>query len=115
MKARIVRIGNSQRVRIPKPIKEQTGLRGEVDIIAEKDAVVIRPAARPRAGWAVVFREMAWRGDDRLLDDVGPTLSTWDKDVEPEVPITRGLKSELVVARSAALRISNEIEGGHRR
>lgn len=75
MIARIVRIGNSQGVRIPKPILEQTGLRGEVDIIAEKDALVIRPAARPRAAWAVAFREMARRGDDRLLDDVGPALS----------------------------------------
>ena len=80
MKARIVRIGNSRGVRIPKPILEQTGLHGEVDISAEKDAVVIRPAARPRAGWAAAFRAMAARGDDRLIDDAGPTLSTWDED-----------------------------------
>lgn len=80
MKARIVRIGNSRGVRIPKPILEQTGLRGEVDISAEKDAVVIRPASRPRAGWAAAFRDMAQRGEDRLLDDVGPTLSAWDEE-----------------------------------
>ena len=80
MKARIVRIGNSQGVRIPKPILEQTGLHGEVDISAEKDRLVIRAAARPRAGWADAFRNMARRGDDRLLDDVGPTLSAWDED-----------------------------------
>ncbi|MCY2993035.1 MAG: AbrB/MazE/SpoVT family DNA-binding domain-containing protein [Planctomycetota bacterium] len=52
MKARIVRIGNSQGVRIPKPILEQTGLHGDVDISADKDTVVIRPATRPRSGWA---------------------------------------------------------------
>jgi antitoxin MazE len=80
MKTRIVRIGNSQGVRIPKPILEQTGLHGEVEISAEQDAVVIRPATRPRAGWAAAFRAMARRGDDRLLDDVGPTLSPWDED-----------------------------------
>ena len=80
MKTRIVRIGNSQGVRIPKPILDQTGLRGEVDISADKDTVVIRPATRPRAGWAAAFREMARRGDDRLLDDVGPALSHWDEE-----------------------------------
>jgi antitoxin MazE len=47
MKTRIVQIGNSQGVRIPKPILEQTRLHGEVNISAEKDAVVIRRAARP--------------------------------------------------------------------
>ena len=80
MKARIVRIGNSQGVRIPKPILEQTGLHGDVDISADKDTVVIRPATRPRSGWAAAFRKMARRGDDCLLDDVGPTLSDWDEE-----------------------------------
>ena len=80
MKTRIVRIGNSRGVRIPKPILEQTGLCGEVEIRAEKDAVVIEAATRPRAGWDAAFREMARRGDDRLLDDVAPALSPWDED-----------------------------------
>ena len=80
MKARIVSIGNSKGVRIPKPILEQAGLEGEVEITAEDNAVVIRPAARPRAGWAEAFRKMAERGDDRLLDDVGSSLSRWDED-----------------------------------
>jgi antitoxin MazE len=80
MKTRIVRIGNSRGIRIPKPILEQTGLCGEVEIRAEKDAVVIRAATRPRAGWAAAFREMAQRGDDRLLDDVVPSQSNWDED-----------------------------------
>ncbi len=78
MKTRIVRIGNSQGVRIPKPILEQTGLRGEVHIQVENDAVVIRPATPPRAGWDEAFRQMANRGEDRLLDDVEPSLSAWD-------------------------------------
>jgi antitoxin MazE len=70
MKTRIVPIGNSQGICIPKPLLEQTGLSGEVEISAEGDALVIRPVKRPRAGWAAAFREMARRGDDALLDDV---------------------------------------------
>jgi antitoxin MazE len=74
MKTRIVRIGNSQGIRIPKPLLEQTGLGGEVEIRAEDNRLVILPAARPRAGWAAAFREMAERGDDALLDgDPPPT------------------------------------------
>jgi antitoxin MazE len=78
VKTRIVSIGNSRGVRIPKPLLEQTGLSGEVEISAEDDAVVIRPARKPRAGWAEAFREMSRRGDDALLDDA-PGLSGWDE------------------------------------
>jgi antitoxin MazE len=70
MKTRIVRIGNSRGVRIPKPLLEQTGLRGEVEITAEDGSLVIRSARRPREGWAAAFEEMARRGDDALLDGV---------------------------------------------
>jgi len=80
MKIRIVPIGNSHGIRIPKPLLEQTGLSGEVEISAEDDALVIRPVKRPRAGWAAAFQEMAHLGDDTLLDDMAPSLSDWDKD-----------------------------------
>ncbi len=80
MKTHIVRIGNSQGVRIPKPLLEQTGLCDEVEIIVQDDALVIRPIKKPRAGWAEAFEEMARRGDDALLDNVAPSLSSWDED-----------------------------------
>ena len=79
MKTRIVAIGNSQGIRIPKPLLEQTGLAGEVELSAENDALVIRPVRKARAGWAAAFALMARRGDDALLDDVGPSLSNWDE------------------------------------
>jgi antitoxin MazE len=79
MKTRIVPIGNSQGIRIPKPLLEQTGLSGEVELSAEDDALVIRPVKKPRANWATAFQTMARRGDDALLDDVAPSLSGWDE------------------------------------
>ncbi len=78
MKTRIVSIGNSQGIRIPKPLLEQTGLSGEVEISAENDALMIRPVKKPRAGWATAFQKMAQRGDDVILDDVAPGLSDWN-------------------------------------
>ena len=80
MKTRIVRIGNSQGIRIPKSLLDQTGLQGEVEIRAQADSLVIRPAKKPRAGWAAAFREMAQRGDDAMLDTTAPSLSRWDED-----------------------------------
>lgn len=80
MKTRIVRIGNSRGIRIPKPLLEQTGLHDEVEVTVQDGALIIRPAREARAGWAEAFREMARHGDDTLLDDPAPSLSSWDED-----------------------------------
>lgn len=80
MRAQIVRIGNSRGVRIPKPLLEQTGLSGEVEIIVADDALVIRPVKQPRQHWAAAFQEMARHGDDALLDGEAHRLSRWDED-----------------------------------
>jgi antitoxin MazE len=80
VKTRIVPIGNSQGVRIPKPLLEQTRLHGEVEISAEEDSLVIRPVKQPRAGWSAAFQEMARRGDDDALGQIAPGLSDWDGD-----------------------------------
>ena len=79
MKTRIVSIGNSQGIRIPKLLLEQTGLSGEVEISAEGRVLRIEPVKRPRANWAAAFQGMARLGDDGLLDD-GPGTSAWDED-----------------------------------
>lgn len=80
MKTRIVRIGNSRGIRIPKPLLEQTGLCDEVEVSVQDDALIIRPVRKARAGWAAAFREMARRGDDAPLDQAPSGLSSWDKD-----------------------------------
>jgi len=79
MKARIVRIGNSKGIRIPKPLIEQTGLSDEVTIEAEGNRLVIRAVRRPRAGWAEKFQAMAAAGEDQLLDGDAVATSEWDK------------------------------------
>ncbi len=79
MKTRIVPIGKSQGIRIPKPLLEQTGLRGEVEISVQDNSLIIRPAARLRAGWAAAFQEMAKQDDDALLDSDAPNLTAWDE------------------------------------
>ena len=73
MKARIVRVGNSRGVRLPKPLLEQAGLLDEVEIHAEPGRIVIESATRPRSGWSDAAREMAARGEDGLIDEAPPT------------------------------------------
>jgi antitoxin MazE len=68
VKARIIQIGNSRGIRIPKTLLEQAHLTEEVQIEARANEIVIRSSRRPREGWDEAFREMAARGDDRLLD-----------------------------------------------
>lgn len=78
MKARIVQIGNSRGIRIPKVWLDQLGLGEEVEVAVQKDKLVIRRAHRPRQGWDEAFRSMAERGDDRLLDK--PAATKWDRE-----------------------------------
>lgn len=73
MRARIVRVGNSRGVRLPKPLLDEAGLPEEVEIHAEPGRIVIEAAVRPRAGWAEAARQMAASGEDGLLDPPTPT------------------------------------------
>ena len=77
MKTQIIRIGNSQGVRIPKPFLRHSNIEKDVEIEAQDNQIVIRASKRPREGWEEAFRLMAKHGDDCLLDD--PLNQTsWD-------------------------------------
>jgi len=80
MKTKVVRIGNSQGIRIPKPVLAQVGFPEEVELEVGEDQIILRPASRPREGWDEAFRAMADMGDDELLDaSTGPSTS-WDEE-----------------------------------
>ncbi len=53
----IIRIGNSHGVRIPKLLLKQSGIHGEVEIMAKKGEIVIKQKKHPRDGWAERFRK----------------------------------------------------------
>ncbi|MGH6897945.1 MAG: AbrB/MazE/SpoVT family DNA-binding domain-containing protein [Geminicoccaceae bacterium] len=78
MKAKIIRIGNSQGIRIPKPILEQTGLGENVELEVVDNQIIIRPSSDPRAGWKAAFERMAREGDDTLMDP-DSISSDWDE------------------------------------
>lgn len=76
IRTRIVKVGNSQGIRIPKPLLEQSGIDTEVEIEVHSDRLIIRAVGRSRVGWDEAFATMAERKDDVLLDDANTT--TWD-------------------------------------
>ncbi|MGH9784624.1 MAG: AbrB/MazE/SpoVT family DNA-binding domain-containing protein [Terriglobia bacterium] len=76
MKARLVRIGNSRGVRLPKPVIEEAGLTDEVEVRVRDGAVVIRRIAPARSGWAEAAQRARQQGDDHLLDE--PTKTHFD-------------------------------------
>jgi antitoxin MazE len=74
MKARIIRIGNSRGIRLPKALLDQSGLSDEVQVEVKGDRVVIHSCRLPRDGWADAFRLLA---DDVSLDE--PTSASFDE------------------------------------
>lgn len=79
IKSRVIRIGNSQGIRIPKPLLEQAGLSDEVELEAQAGQLIVRPARQVRAGWEESFRQMALNGDDQLLDAEALALTEWEE------------------------------------
>jgi antitoxin MazE len=79
MRARIVKIGNSQGIRIPKPILEQSGITEDVEIEVQDNQILIRPLLNPRSGWDTAFRKMAESGDDMLIGTGEPISHSWDE------------------------------------
>ena len=67
-KTRIVQIGNSRGIRVPKVLLEHAQLPDDVELQAENGRLIVRAARGPRAGWADAAKTMHARGDDRLLD-----------------------------------------------
>ncbi|MFM8790900.1 MAG: AbrB/MazE/SpoVT family DNA-binding domain-containing protein [Solirubrobacterales bacterium] len=78
MKTKIVAIGNSRGIRIPKHLLERSRLSGEVDLVAREGTLVVRAVKHPRAAWGDAFRVMATRHDDRLIEEPCPS-SAWDR------------------------------------
>lgn len=79
-KTRIIKIGNSQGIRIPKLLLEQAEIGEDVELEVQGRNLVIRPARGIRDEWDKKFAQMAEKGDDQLLDAETMSTSNWDTD-----------------------------------
>jgi antitoxin MazE len=71
MEVSVIQIGNSKGIRLTKTLLEKYNIKDTVDLILEKDYIILRPKSVPRKGWEKSFKKMHDNGDDKLLvDDV---------------------------------------------
>ena len=82
MKVKIVKIGNSKGIRIPKVLLRQTGIDDEVNLEVEDDQIILRPSKKSvRKGWNSSFRKMAEFEDDQLVDEENlPSQTAFEED-----------------------------------
>lgn len=80
MKTRLIRIGNSRGIRIPKPLLDEAGLEDEVEIKLKNKSLVIRRAKKPREGWAESAAEMAKHGDEHVWKEGELLTNSWDEE-----------------------------------
>src|SRR5215207_2989398 len=94
MRAKIIRIGNSRGIRLPKPILEASGITDEADVTVEDGRIVLlRPPKHPREGWAAAIEAIG--GDEEDWSDWDSTSGealeedwTWPEDFTwPDEPI----------------------------
>jgi antitoxin MazE len=80
MNAKLVPIGNSRGVRLPKSVIGQCGLGDEIELVVRDGCLIIRPSRAARAGWEEAFERMHAAGDDHLLDlDPVSQATEWEK------------------------------------
>ena len=63
----IVKIGNSKGIRLSKTLLEKYNIRDKVELIMEKEYIVLKPKAEPRKGWEKALQSMHEKGEDKLL------------------------------------------------
>lgn len=77
MKAKIVSIGNSKGIRIPKMLLKQFNIHDQVELETEEEGIVIKPAkSKPREGWDNAFKLMHEKLEDALLIDEKTNFDT---------------------------------------
>jgi antitoxin MazE len=78
MVAKIIAIGNSRGIRLPKQVIEELALSDVVEIETRGQEVIIRSAKDVHDGWEASAIEMHRLGEDTLLLGEG-AASTWDE------------------------------------
>lgn len=82
METPIIKIGNSKGLRLSKTLLEKYHITDKVELILEKDQIVLRPVEVPRKNWEEKFQQIAENKDDQLLiSDLfeDENLDDWNK------------------------------------
>lgn len=69
MEIPVINIGNSKGIRLSKAILEQYQIGNTLELVLEKNRIVLKPVSTPRKDWDKAFKQMHENGDDKLLLD----------------------------------------------
>lgn len=83
MRAKLVQIGNSRGVRLPKAMIEEAGLGDELEISVRKGEIVIARVKGVREGWAEAFKHMA-KHEQHMLDEIDADFDAAVEDLPDE-------------------------------
>jgi antitoxin MazE len=78
MQVSVIRVGNSKGIRLSKTLLDKYQITDKVELVLEKDYIVLKPVAEPRKNWEEAFAEMHRNGDDQLLVDSVFENENWD-------------------------------------
>lgn len=71
MEISIIKIGNSKGLRLSKTILEKYNIKDKVELVLEKEQIILKPISLPRKNWEKEFKKMSENGDDKfLMNDV---------------------------------------------
>jgi len=73
MKAKLIRIGDSKGVCIPKPLIDQAGLIDDVQLKVVGTAIIVQSDSSVRSGWEDAARGIAGLNEDGIIDEPLPT------------------------------------------
>lgn len=76
---KIIRIGNSKGIRIPKSVLEQTGMSDRVTLRVERGKLIVKAAENSRQGWTAAFKKgVKSAGQEMLIPD--EVQNQWDEE-----------------------------------
>ena len=70
MEISIIKIGNSKGLRLSKTILKKYEIKDKVELILEKEQIILKPLSKPRRGWEKAFEKMNIDNNDKTLMNV---------------------------------------------
>jgi len=81
MKIKLIQIGNSKGIRLPKPLIEKYDLGEKLEIIESEEGILIKPLTGVREGWEEKFAAAnSERNEDDDFEDWKNLASDFDEE-----------------------------------
>ncbi len=67
MNVSLISIGNSKGIRLSETLLKKYSIQGTIELILEKEYIILKPKTSSRKGWEKSFKKMHENGDDKSL------------------------------------------------